>query len=392
MKRIHLSIIGLAIVICSYGQSSVKAVLKQIEENNPRLEAAAAEVEAQNLSNRSEALLENPEVEFNYLWGASNVGNRHDVKVAQAFDLPTLTGMRSRQVSGLNELAALRYKAERQEVLLQAKKACIDLIYCNALLAELDTHLSQARALVSSFEKRLKAGDATVLDLNKAKVHLTSVQGQIASARIERRTLVSTLRALNGGREVILDESGYDAAETLPGDFETWYAEASRLSPVLEYVRQEVEVGRKQLAIDKASWLPELTVGYMGEITKAEPFRGVTFGLNIPLWSNANKVRRARAAVTAAESRRVAAEKQFYCQLQNQYDRAAALKENSEQMRSSLADTDNRDFLISAQSKGEISIIDYLVETDFYYEALEQTLAAERDYRHALAELNAVSL
>lgn len=390
MKRIYLIIIGLIFVIYSYGQNPVQVVLAQIEENNPRLEAAAAEVEAQKLANRSEALPGNPEVEFNYLRGGG--GLRHDVRVAQAFDIPTLTGMRSRQVSGLDDLAGLSYRTERQEVLLEAKQACIDLVYCNSLLGELGTHLSQARMLVSSFEKRIKAGDATVLDLNKAKVHLTSVQGQVAIARVERQSLLSKLRALNGGKEVVFDESGYDAAETLPGDFETWYAEASRLSPVLEYARQEVEAGRKQLAIDKTSWLPEFTVGYMGEITKEESFRGVTLGLNIPLWSNANKVRQARAAVTAAQSRKVAAEKQFYHQLQDQYSRAAALKENSELMRSSLADTDNRDFLIAAQSKGEISIIDYLVETDLYYEALEQTLAAERDYRHALAELNATGL
>ena len=37
-------------------------------------------------------------------------------------------------------------------------------------------------------------------------------------------------------------------------------------------------------------------------------------------------------------------------------------------------------------------MIDYLVETDLYYEALEATLEAERDYRHALASLNAFTL
>lgn len=61
-------------------------------------------------------------------------------------------------------------------------------------------------------------------------------------------------------------------------------------------------------------------------------------------------------------------------------------------MRASLGETDSRDYLLSAQSKGEISMIEYLVETDQYYEALEQTLSAERDYHQALARLNAVEL
>jgi hypothetical protein len=61
-------------------------------------------------------------------------------------------------------------------------------------------------------------------------------------------------------------------------------------------------------------------------------------------------------------------------------------------MRAALLETDNRDYLFSAQAKGEISMVDYLVETDLYIETLQQTLDAERDYRIALAELNSVKL
>ena len=54
--------------------------------------------------------------------------------------------------------------------------------------------------------------------------------------------------------------------------------------------------------------------------------------------------------------------------------------------------TVSRSFLLSALTEGEISMIDYLVEIDLYYDALEQALAAERDYRHALASLMVFSL
>ena len=373
-------------------QTSAEDVLRRIEANNPGLKAAAAEVEAQKLENRSEALLENPEFEFNYLWGADGIGNRRDFRVTQAFDVATLSGMKSRQVAGRNEIAALQYKSERINVLLEAKQACINLIYYNALKAELNTHLEQAQALVTSFEKRLKVGGANVLDLNKAKVHLTAVRGQLSQVEVERQSLLSTLKFLNGGEDIVLEDASYGLADALPSDFESWYGEASQKNPVLQYVRQEVSVGERQLSIDKTAWLPELTVGYMSELTTADKFRGVTVGVNIPLWSNANKVRQSRARIAAAESRKEAAEQRFYFDLLSQYNRAASLKENSELMRASLVETDSRDYLLSAQSKGEISMIEYLVETDQYYEALEQTLAAERDYHLALAELNAVEL
>ena len=398
MKYLNITKLSSAICLCAVAtfsvsaQTSTETILRQIEENNPQLKAAAAEADAEKIENRSGALLENPEFEFNYLWGADGIGNRRDFRVTQAFDVATLTGMKSRQVAGQNEMSTLKYKSERLNVLLEAKQACIDLIYYNALKAELSTHLEQAQTLVSSFEKRLKAGGANVLDLNKAKVHLTAVRGEISQVEVERQTLLATLKSLNGGQDIILDDCVYDLSDNLPADFESWYESASQKNPVLQYVRQEVTLGQKQLSIDKTAWIPELTVGYMSELTTADKFRGVTVGVNIPLWSNANKIKQSRAKIAAAESRKVAAEQQFYFDLSAQYNRAASLKANSELMRASLSETDSRDYLLTAQSRGEISMIEYLVETDQYYEALEQTLSAERDYHQALARLNAVEL
>ncbi len=392
MKPQSMNIIACLVCIISssvsgaVAQNTTDEVLRQIEMNNPQLKAAAAEAEAEKLANRSGAVLDNPEIEFNYLWGADGIGNRRDFRVTQAFDIPTLTGMKSRQVAGQNELASLRYKAERIDVLLQARQTCIELVHCNALKSELSSHLEQARALVGFYEKRLKAGDATILDLNKAKVHLTAVRGQISKVDVERESLLATLRILNGGNEISFDETSYDISEALPADFETWYSNASEKNPVLQYVRQEVAVGKRQLAIDKTSWLPELTVGYMSELA-SDKYRGVTVGVSIPLWSNAVKVKQSRARIAAAESQKAQAEQKFYYEIMAQYARAANLKENSELMRASLEETDNREHLLAAQSKGEISMIEYLVEIDQYYEAIEQTLEAERDYRLALAQL-----
>ena len=392
MKHILLIVIAVQVSICSFGQSTVKNVLREIEKNNPGLKAAAAEVEAERLAGKAETILANPEVEFNYLWGAENLGGRHDLRVSQAFDIPTLTGMKAGKAERIGELASLKYKNERQAVLLEAKNACIDLIYCNAILSELKTHLTQSNTLVSSYEKRMKAGESTVLDLNKARIHLTAVQGEANRTEVERQTLLSTLRSLNGGKEIDFEALSYDLDDSIPGDFETWFVDASQRSPLLAYVRKQVELEDRQLAIDKASRLPELAVGYMSEIRTQEKFRGVTVGVNIPLWSAGNKIRQSRARLTAAKERRNAAEQEFLFDLRNQYAKAYSMKENSEMMRISLKDTDSREFLLSALSKGEISMIDYLVEIDLYYEALEATLEAERNYRHALASLTAYSL
>ena len=387
MKRIYLTIIGLSSVFYSYGQSSVEAVLDEISRNNPELKAAAAGLDMERLDNRSETLLENPEIEFNYLWGADNIGGRHDVRISQAFDIPTLTGMKSVKAACMDELSALKYDAARLEVMQEARRLCVGLVYYNKLISEFEYHLESSSTLVESYGKRLAAGDATILDLNKAKLHMASVKGRINEAGNERQALLSRLKSLNGGQDIDFDEKEYDLSETLPVDFESWFEEASRESPVLGYVRKEVELGRRQLAIDRTSMLPELSLGYMSEIRTVEKFRGMTVGVNIPLWSGANKVKRSRAGVAAAESRQNAAELGFYYRLKDLYRQAASMKANYEMLRDSIEETDNRDFLLSALTKGEISMIDYLVENDLYYDALERTLDAEREYRTSLAAL-----
>ena len=387
MKRLFWIIIGMFACLGCFGQGTIEDLLLEIERNNPELKAAAAALAQERLDNRSEALLENPEVEFNYLWGNSGVGNRHDVRISQAFDLATLSGLKAGMVSSLDELSALKYEAQRLDLRQEARRLCIDLVYYQALLEELDGHLSRSSHLVRSYERRLEAGDATILDLNKAKLHLASVQGQVNRSENEREALLSRLRTLNGGKDPETEIQGYESLEILPADFDTWFAEASDKSPVLAFIRKEVVLGQQQLAIDRMARMPELTVGYMSEIHTAEQFRGVTFGLNIPLWSGANRVKRARAGVAAAESRQNAAEQELYQHLKDLYRQAVATKANAEMMRASLADTDYRDYLLSALTQGEISMIDYLVENDLYYEALEQALAAEREYRYALAAL-----
>lgn len=387
MRRICLIVLCLCGSIHSFAQGAVETVLREIERNNPELQAAAAALDEEKLTNRSEALLADPEVEFNYLWGAAGIGNRHDLRVTQSFDLPTLTGQRAGKTADLNQLSVLKYRAQRLELLQEARKCCIDLIYYAQLLQELDDHLERSATLVRAYERRLEAGGANILDLNKTKLHYASVQGKRNLAASERESLLARLRALNGGKDPDVALTAYDLDDTLPADFETWFAEASDKNPVLGYVRQEVSLGARQLTIDKMAWMPELTVGYMSEIQTEEKFRGVTVGVSIPLWSGANKVKRSRAGVAAAESRQKAAEQAFYEQLRDSYRQAGANRANAELLRESLTDSDYRDYLLSALTRGEISMVDYLVENDLYYEALEQTLDAEREYHYSLAAL-----
>ncbi|MDR1779684.1 MAG: TolC family protein [Tannerella sp.] len=391
MKKIYILFAALTLALPLMAQDEISRALAAVEANNTTLKALREGVEAQKLENRTGIYLENPEVGFNYLWGAPNViGNRTDVSVVQKLDFPTLSGLKSRVADGQNELAELRYLADRMAILLEAKQYCIDLIYSNKMYNEMQLRCANARTIAASYAKMLESGEVSRIEYNKAQLNLSTAEGELQRAGIERDAVRAELRRLNGGQDIRLEGDSY-GDDTLPQAFEDWYAIAETRNPLLAYVRQEIEVSRQRISLNKAQGLPVLSGGYMSEKVVGEHFRGITLGVSIPLWANRNNVRRAQAAARAAEMRHEDAKQQFYNRLQILYARAAGLETTSAKYRVALAELDNTAMLKQALDAGEMSLLEYLLETAMRYDAIDKALAAERDYRRAVAELEMYS-
>lgn len=390
------TILTAALAFCGIAlaaQTPLERVLGEIERNNPTLKSARLEQEAMFLENKEEALLPDPEIEFNYLWGNDNA-RRHDFAISQSIDFALLSGQRSNLSSGKNALASLEYKAMRQDVLLEAEKACIELVYYNALEQELSFHLSNARTLVDAYEKALELGESSALEMNNAMLHHTDIKGQLEKARLGKKKAQTLLKSLNGGQEPSLSLTGFDSLGMSPlsPDFDSFFDYASAESPAVNYAKSNIDVSEAELKINRRAWVPGLSIGYMAEVAKPEAYRGLTFGVSIPLWSNSNKVKQSKAKYTAAKIRKDETIQAFYFQLLSLYDEASALKSIAEGYRAALDTSDNRELLKKARQQGEISLIEYISELDLYYENLLDTLEAEKDYNMALAELTAVLL
>ena len=373
-------------------QSSVETALKAIEENNNTLKALKETTKSQKLENKTGIYLSNPEVGFNYLWGnPSTIGNRTDFSISQAFDIPTITGMKNKIADERNSLAEWQYKAERMNILLEAKQYCIELIYFNALKKELDIRLQHAQTIASGYQNRLNSGDANILEYNKAQLSLSATTGEIARIDVERNDLLSQLKRLNGGLDIVMDDYQFNQKQ-LPLNFDDWYLQAEQKNPILAYIKQEVVVSQKQVSLNKAKGLPTFSAGYMSENVVGQRFQGLTMGVSVPLWENKNRVKQAKSAVVAAQARQTDSKQQFYNQLQIQYNRALGLKNTAESYRKSLVMANSTELLKKALDAGEISLLNYMVELGLYYNMVNQTLEAERDYQKALAELSAVEL
>lgn len=392
MKRILFALLAALVALPAMAQDAYSPVLEQVERNSPTLAALREQAEARKVASRTDIYPADPEVEFGYLWGApAAVGSRKDVSVRQSFDFPAVYARRGRLAESLGGCAEWLYRSQRMELLLSAKKVCIELVYYNGLAELYGRMLENARQIAGAYGKKELSGDANRLDFNKARLNLASMEGEASRADIERARLLSELARLNGGTALEFDMNEYAPTPLAAVDFEEWYA-AAAASPALQYLLSQVEVGERRVELSRAQSLPSFSLGYMGEFVSGQNYQGVTLGLSIPLWENRNKVRLARAEARASVAAAEDAKMQYYNRLKSLHAQVAELGENVRRYAAALSKGDNDRLLREAYSAGEMSLLSYLLELDYLVEARVRLLQAERDYELALAELNAATL
>lgn len=387
-KYLKIGIILLFLPISLLAQYNVDNVLSQIEKNNTTLLALRKSADAEKVSNRTGIYLKNPEVEFNYLWGnPSTIGNRTDFSVKQTFDFPTVYGYKN-QISNIkNEQTELEYRKQQKSLLLQARIVCIDLIYTNALKLEYTKRLNHAQSIAKSYKSKFDAGDVNVLEFNKAQLNLLNLNNKIELLDIDRNALLSELTQLNGGTAIEFVDCMFQPL-SITADFEQWYLQAEESNPLLNWLKQEVEISKKQVNLNKALSLPKIQTGYMSEKVVGQQFRGITIGLSIPLWENKNSVKYAKANATALEAVVADSKVHLYNQLKTLHTKAISMQNNVADYCSKLQSFNNSELLKKALDKGEISLIDYIMELSIYYENVYKMLDLEKELNKTVAELN----
>ena len=377
---------------CVQAQNEVERVLQSVEQHNTTLIALRHETEAAKVGNHTNLNLPNPEVEFGYLWGSpSSIGHRKDVSAVQSFDFATVTGAKRRLARQQDALADWQYKESRMQLLLEAHHLCLDAIYYNAMCKELMQRKQYAEEITSAQQKRLEQGDINRIEYNQVKLDLAAVCAELMRCNTERAAVMAELQRLNGGEPLLIEATDYPAV-AIANDFEAWYAEAEQKSPALAYVKQQIDVANRELAVRRADGLPTVSLRFMGEYVSGENYQGVKVGMSIPLWANKNRVRQAKAEVEAAKARQTDARQQFYSRLHNLFVQQRGLRQVVQSYQEALRATDNTSLLKKALDAGSISTMDYLLGARMYYDAVNQKMDACRAWQKTVAEMQAVLL
>lgn len=370
-----------------FAQNSLDSLIVTIERNSTALQASLKRAEAEKYANNTGKYLSNPELEIGYLLGnPSSLGERTNISIKQSFDFPTAYFIRGNIASMKDEQSQSAYLSSRQEILLQAKLLCTELVYRNALVSEYSRQAADAKRIGQAYQSRYERGDIGIIDYRKAMLHHLTAENAVATQTIERAHLLESLQALNGGIAIKFE----DTAMTLSPvpEFESWYADAEQTNPGLQRTAQEMNIAERQQSLSRAQTLPKFSLGYLGEYSGDSKFNGISAGISIPLWENKNSVQHAKAHMQSAQSAEADLRLQLRHELKALHARLISLIVSTEQYRAGLNSLDNSKTLTKALYLGEISITEYLLETASYFDAKSELLSMERLLNRAAVELS----
>ena len=383
-------------LLCSgmaYGQNSSDEVLDLIEQNNTQIIAAQKTLSATIMDNKTGLNLKNPEVEFEHKWNTRNPGEKgKEVSVTQELEWSVISGQKKQLARTKNELAEISFRQTRNAVLLEAQKKLIEISFCNRMLQELNTQLTDADSLVSIYETLLRNGSGNVLDVNRSKLNRAAIATEIRNTNAQKEVLLQDLYGLNGGNTVSLSPEWSLSPLALPENFDSWFQQMEASVPELNYYQKDLELKKKSVRATKSEMIPSLSVGYTGEFTETGRMQGFAIGMSIPLWENKNKVKNSKLDVDAAQSTVSDARQRVYNNLKAQYVQSVELKKSLQMQQEALGSLNTIPLMKEALLKGEINLMDYLNEMARYYDFRKNLLQTEKDYQTALADLHAFEL
>ena len=390
MKTYKLYILGWMLLgtLTTRAQNSIDQVLKSIETNNKSLQANTKMTDAQKLEAQTGKFLANPSVEWEQMWGnRNNPGSEYTLTEKQSLDFPTTYSNKNKLANLKANTIGFQSAAYRQQLLLNAKQTCIEIIYLRKQKSLLDERLANAETMFALYKKRFESGDANQLELNKIQLELLNAQNQ---SRLNKAALTAAeeqLRNFNGGNPITFDATDYPTGEELI-NFDQLQAAFMEADPNLKSLTGDQEIANREVKLSRSLTLPKFDVGYKRNAASDHvASNGFMVGVSIPLFENKNTVKKAKAqaefATASLEDNRL----NLKTNLQQLYQQAEALQISRADYAKVLEQQRNIELLNKALNAGQLSVIDYFTELSTIYDSHQSYLDVEKEYHSILAQL-----
>ena len=382
-KHIVSAICGCLFFVSGFSQDkNIEQLLNEIEQNNTELKGYQSFIESQQLENRSNNNLPDPQLSGFYLpFGDNRTGDYTEYQLSQSFEFPTVYAARGKWNESKSQQLASAYANKRQEVLLKAKNTLLELAYLQKQKTVEAERKTQSKQVFDQIQKLFDTEQVGILDLNKAKIAWIQEQFAVEQIETEIQILLSKLKTLNGGNEI----SGISTGLALP--IEVGAEEKLSNDPLLQELKAIETSSLQKVKLEKNKVLPNVALGYNYQGVSGSHYSGFYGGVSIPLWNSKNKVKAAEANYEYQQSNTQVISTSLYTQFQETYNRYELMLKKYNEYQTTMGNLESEDLLFKAYMLGEYSFMDYYVELQFYRNASDKMLQMEKELQLLQAQL-----
>lgn len=383
---------GLMVSCCLCGglhAQTFDSYVDQILASNPDLLSARAAAASELYEARSENALDDPEIEFERQWARGDSENKFGISVSQSFDWPGVYAARSKALKSQSRAMDYLNLSKELDARLEAKTLLLDIIHNKKQIACLSEQFDAINRLVEKYTTGVERGELSRMDLMKLKIERIRISNSLDDARLQAAVLKESLSALAGGNScdgIIAAMNEYPQEVILPAeDYVRLLAEAD---PQGKYNALMAQSQRDMVKAETRKRLPSLSLGYLHTREDGDVFNGLSVGVSLPFFSTRNKVKAAKALETSMVYEQQSLTLQRKATMESNRIKTADLFRRMNEMQSVFKNSDATSMLVKALDGGQISVLEYLNEVQYYLQARSELLTLEYEYQVAAANLN----
>ena len=186
-----LLLFTMVLVLCpAMAQNELRQLLQAAEEANPNLEAGRKLKEAQQWEYRTGLTPSDPEIEFGFMPGNSNeLGNKKIFSATQSLDFPSVYHYRNKLANSRSNKSEMDYRDFRQQLLLETQLTYYELVYQKKRDRYLTDRVQNTVKLHESLNQKMERGEATILEVNKARIQRIELENQLTLIKANEQQL-----------------------------------------------------------------------------------------------------------------------------------------------------------------------------------------------------------
>lgn len=380
------AIIATLLIACSslqsMAQTTLQGLLQSVEQNNPQLIVASKSLLSTSASLKMGRNPMDPEVEYSHVFGTEN---SNEVTLKQSFDFPTVYRQRNNVAKYGTQKAEAEFMATRQTIFSEVTTLYVNVIALNNELVVLKNRLENAQRIKKFFDRKLEAGETTVLEKNKVSALYINAHSQLSMTEMELQNVLNQIAQMNGGQKVSINSTVYPDFGSIENALNV--DEIIRHSHAIQAISLDSMMAKSQLKLSKQEWIPSLSVGYKAVFTKGNYNNGLVAGISIPLWQKRGNVKFSKMNKELSLANYNEMYTSQRTELENLVRSMMSYTEILSEYSQYMKESRNEELLLKALESGTITMTDYLVELSLFYDTVDMANNAQKSLNQTKAQM-----